>query len=148
MEREGGKEVIFQTDFWDNFKQTNRMAACSPEITHSSNGLTLSKRRLYQIYTQLSRNLFPFFIFIIKVMPDIKYHCQADQNDKNDKGGGESDICGRLCSGGKQVVASFPKAPAQVLPKHKSHRFWGEPSEDNRGIPRLGPTCCALTNQK
>lgn len=56
-------------------------------------------------------------------MPDVKYHRQADQNDKNDKGGGESDICGRLCSRGKQVVASFPKTPAQVLPKHKSHCF-------------------------
>lgn len=103
VEREGKKEVIFQTDFGDNFKQTNRMAACSPEITHPSNGLALSKRRSYQIYTQLSRNLSPFFIFIIKVMPDVKYHCQADQNDINDKGGGKSGVCGRICSRGRQV---------------------------------------------
>lgn len=92
------------------------MAACSPEITHPSNGLALSKRRSYQIYTQLSRNLSPFFIFIIKVMPDVKYHCQADQNDINDKGGGKSGICGRICSRKGKSVGSFPETLVRLYP--------------------------------
>lgn len=120
VEREGKKEAIFHTDFLDNFKQTNRMVVCSPEITRSSNGLTLSKRRSYQIYTQLSRNLFLFFIFIIKVMPDMKYHCQADQNDKNCKGGG---TCTNSAPDESRAVASFPEIPAQISPRHKPHCF-------------------------
>lgn len=96
------------------------MAACSPEITHPSNGLTLGKRRLYQIYTQLSRNLSPFFIFIIKVMPDIKYHCQADLNAINDKGGGKVAFIGGSAPGIGKSGGSFPETLVRFYPNSAS----------------------------
>lgn len=70
-------------------------------------------------------------------MPDIKYHRQADQNDKNCKGGSTSI---NSAPGEIRAVASFPKIPAQILPKHKPHCFWGESSEDDTGTEIFGTT--------
>lgn len=61
-----------------------------------------------------------FLFFIIEVMPDMKYHCQADQNDKNCKGGGTSTNSAPEES---RAVASFPKIPAQILPRHEPYCF-------------------------
>lgn len=73
-------------------------------------------------------------------MPDVKYHCQADQNDINDKGGGKSGICGRICSRERQVCGLLSWNSGQALPKPKSHSLWGQPREGSMSIPRLGPT--------